>query len=400
MKHYSLLVALAMASSFVGANSAQAGAEVGSWYVAPKLIYVDPDRIQRYVTTPTQSYKVGDAFGASLSVGKVLNQNWDAEVGYVYSRHSAGSVKPATSFKTWEGVLDRVFMRDKAVNPFVGFGINSTTYSLTTVGATSQAVPHREWGYLVKTGALVDVSAIPVINKIPVINTKGAMQLVAEIGWRADGGLKGCDICVTGTARYLENTFYGLGLHYNFGKRTVAKAAPVVAAVPAAAPVAPAPAPVPAPAPAKPATPPPPPPPVDTDRDGVVDPADRCPATPAGDKVDAVGCSLTMVLEVQFDTAKATIKPESNSKLDQFVQFLKDVPSAKGVLEGHTDNVGSKAANQALSERRAQAVKAYVVSKGIDAARFETKGYGDTKPVADNNTAEGRAANRRVQFTH
>ena len=72
----------------------------------------------------------------------------------------------------------------------------------------------------------------------------------------------------------------------------------------------------------------------------------------------------------------------------------------KGVLEGHTDNTGKKAANQTLSQQRAESVKAYVVSKGIDAARLETKGYGDGNPVADNATAEGRTANRRVQFTH
>jgi OOP family OmpA-OmpF porin len=138
---------------------------------------------------------------------------------------------------------------------------------------------------------------------------------------------------------------------------------------------------------------------LDNDKDRVVNRLDKCPTTPAGDKVDAVGCSLSMALEVQFDTGKATIKPESNGKLDEFVQFLKDVPSANGELEGHTDNVGKKASNQSLSQRRAEAVKAYVVGKGIDAARLTAKGYGDTKPVADNKTVDGRAANRRVVFT-
>jgi len=181
------------------------------------------------------------------------------------------------------------------------------------------------------------------------------------------------------------------------------------------------------PAPA--AAPPPPPPPADSDGDGVVDPADRCPNTPAGarvdasgceldgdrdgvidrldrcpntpagDKVDAVGCGLTIALQVNFDNNSATIKPESYGELDNLVEFLKAVPSARGTLEGHTDSVGSDAYNRNLSQRRADSVKAYVTGKGIDAARIEARGFGEAQPVADNATAEGRAQNRRVQFT-
>ena len=387
MKYRALLGTMTVVASLAGANSAQAGADVGSWYGAPKAVYADPDRLQRVITAGT-AYKVGDAVGASFGVGKVLNQNWDAELNYVYSVHGAGSSTAATSYKSWEGVVNRVYMRDKKVNPFVGFGINSTTYSLTTVDSPEQANTNRNWGYLVKTGVIAD------IKKMPYLNENGALQLVAEIGWRADGGLKGTDKLQLGTIRFFENTFFGLGLHYNFGKHAESQPAPVAVA----APVVQAPPPPPAPAPE--VKPVPPPPPADTDGDGVVDPSDRCANTPAGDKVDADGCSLTMVLDVQFDTGKAIIKSESNAHLDEFVQFLKSVPSIKGVLEGHTDNVGDKLVNQKLSERRAEAVKAYVVSKEIDAARLVTKGYGDFKPVADNATAEGRAANRRVQFTH
>ncbi len=404
MKHYSLMVALAMGSALLSANCAQAGAEVGSWYVAPKVLYVDPDRVAR--DSATTNYKVGDAFGGSLAIGKVLSKDWDTELGYVYSSHRAGP-NEKIKLKGVELVLNRVFMRDRAVNPFIGVGLNSMSYLLPQKGANS----HRDVGYLVKAGALTNLTK------------SGALQLSTEIGWRTDGGLKGCDLCGTGQTRYLEDTFYGLGLHYNFGAHSKPKAAPVVAA--AAPVVAAAPAPMAAPPP----PPPPPPAPADSDHDGVVDSADRCPGTvagaavdangceldsdkdgvvnrldkcpttPAGDKVDAVGCSLSMTLQVQFDTGKATIKPESNGKLDEFVQFLKDVPSAKGELEGHTDNVGKKASNQSLSQRRAEAVKAYVVGKGVDAARLTAKGYGDTKPVADNKTVDGRAANRRVVFT-
>ncbi len=422
MKHYSLMVALAMGSALIGANSAQAGAEVGSWYVAPKAVFVNPDKDYTFYTgsTTANPYKTDSAFGGSLAVGKVLSQNWDVELGYVYSSHkvsnAAGAELDKLKLRGLELVVNRVFMRDSFINPFIGAGINSMNYraqSVSDAGVPQATRNQRDGlGYLVKAGALVDVTS------------DGALQISAEVGQRSDGYFSSCDLCVRNELRHQEDLFAGLGIHYNFGFGGHAKAAPAVAAAPVAAP-----APAPMAAPVAPPPPPPPPAPADSDHDGVVDSADRCPGTvagaavdatgceldndkdrvvnrldkcpttPAGDKVDAVGCSLSMALEVQFDTGKATIKPESNGKLDEFVQFLKDVPSANGELEGHTDNVGKKASNQSLSQRRAEAVKAYVVGKGVDAARLTAKGYGDTKPVADNKTVDGRAANRRVVFT-
>ncbi|MEP7314405.1 MAG: OmpA family protein, partial [Pseudomonadota bacterium] len=125
---------------------------------------------------------------------------------------------------------------------------------------------------------------------------------------------------------------------------------------------------------------------------------DRCPNTPAGDKVDAQGCSLRARLKVFFDTNKTILKPESNEDLDVLIAFMKDAPLVTGVMEGHTDSVGSDAANQSLSQRRADAVKAYMVSKGIASSRVQTKGYGESQPEADNATVDGRAQNRRVIF--
>lgn len=125
--------------------------------------------------------------------------------------------------------------------------------------------------------------------------------------------------------------------------------------------------------------------------------ADRCPNTPAGDKVDAVGCSLTIRLEVYFDTNSDKIKPESYPDLDRVVTFMNDtVPSAQGVVEGHTDSVGNDDYNLKLSQRRADAVRKYLVDKGVAGSRLTAKGLGETQPVADNGTAEGRAQNRRV----
>ena len=216
MNYRALLATMVMGVSLIGANSAQAGAEVGSWYIAPKAVYVDPDRLQRVINTGV-AYKVGDALGASFSIGKVLNQNWDGELNYVYSVHGAGTDTAATSYKSWEAVFNRVYMRDKRVNSFIGFGINSSTFSLTTSDSIIQGVNHRDWGYLVKTGAKMDVGYLNDNKNLSSVSSKGALQLVAEIGWRVDGGLKGCDLCSTGT-RYFENTFFGLGMSYNFGK--------------------------------------------------------------------------------------------------------------------------------------------------------------------------------------
>ena len=102
---------------------------------------------------------------------------------------------------------------------------------------------------------------------------------------------------------------------------------------------------------------------------------------------------------INFDTGKATIKPDSKTLLDEVGKLLNDNKDLKLSIEGHTDNVGNKDANQKLSEARAKAVKDFLVANyKIDAARLTTKGFGDTKPIADNGTDEGKAKNRRVEL--
>jgi OmpA-OmpF porin, OOP family len=112
----------------------------------------------------------------------------------------------------------------------------------------------------------------------------------------------------------------------------------------------------------------------------------------------AVSSKVTYAADAFFDFDKSVIKPEGKAKLDDLVGKIKAINLEVIIAVGHTDSVGSDAYNQQLSLRRSQAVKAYLVSKGIDNTRIYTEGKGEKQPVADNKTKEGRAKNRRVEI--
>ena len=174
---------------------------------------------------------------------------------------------------------------------------------------------------------------------------------------------------------------------------------------------------------------------LDSDGDGVVDGLDKCPGTPPGRKVNAEGCELDsdgdglvdgvdkcptvyakttdgcpppppppaepkkLILEgVNFNNDEATLLPEAMATLDQAAATLKEWGNTKVEVAGHTDSVASDAYNMDLSQRRANAVRDYLISKGIDAGRLTAKGYGESNPIADNETEKGRYMNRRVEL--
>ena len=112
----------------------------------------------------------------------------------------------------------------------------------------------------------------------------------------------------------------------------------------------------------------------------------------------AVASKVTFAADAFFDFDKAVLKPEGKAKLDDLASKVQGINLEVIVAVGHTDSVGSDAYNQKLSERRAQAVKAYLESKGIDKSRVYTEGKGEAQPVADNKTKAGRAQNRRVEI--
>jgi OOP family OmpA-OmpF porin len=136
----------------------------------------------------------------------------------------------------------------------------------------------------------------------------------------------------------------------------------------------------------------------DTDGDGVMDDKDVCPETPAGTAVDASGCPVKpLVLEgVKFETNKAVLLPGSAATLDKVAAGLAAHPEVKIEISGYTDNVGDPKYNVQLSQSRADAVKAYLVSKGIAADRLVAKGYGQADPLVPNTTAANKQENRRV----
>jgi len=111
----------------------------------------------------------------------------------------------------------------------------------------------------------------------------------------------------------------------------------------------------------------------------------------------AVGSKIAL-RNIFFDTGKSTLRPTSNAELDRLVKLLKDVPSLKIEISGHTDNTGSATINAKLSQDRAQAVVNYVKTKGVDTGRLTAKGYGSSQPIATNGTSTGRQQNRRTEF--
>ncbi len=192
---------------------------------------------------------------------------------------------------------------------------------------------------------------------------KEVLQQIANIG--GCGFYSGHEGLLTsaGMAEFVENEFLAEK------PKKVAKAAPAAVVVPAVN--------------------------KDTDNDGVLNEDDKCPNTPDGASVNAAGC-WAFSNAALFDFDKSEIKTASYPMLGEAVTILERNPSMNVTLQGHTDNIGSAEYNMGLSLRRADAIKAYLVKKGIAEDRLETEGFGSTKPLSPNSSESGRSLNRRV----
>ncbi|MEC9406404.1 MAG: OmpA family protein [Pseudomonadota bacterium] len=141
---------------------------------------------------------------------------------------------------------------------------------------------------------------------------------------------------------------------------------------------------------------------LDLDGDGVLNKDDLCPNTLPGLEVDKTGCPIRnqeLILDgVHFEFNKATLRPDARTILDRVAKSLRDQVDVKAEIAGHTDSIGSAAYNQKLSQERAASVRSYLVSKGVSAENLISNGYGETQPIATNDTEDGRARNRRVEL--
>lgn len=264
-----------------------------------------------------------------------------------------------------------------------------TLYGLGGFGlAYSDALPGRDW-------------VAPVVNAGAGVETGplfGRLRLRGEFRYSYEDNR---DEYTTPTqydrANYAESRVF-VGLSYALTATPAPAAAPAVAVVPAP-PIEPEPAPVVPPAPEpvpEPAVP------GDADGDGIPDDLDRCANSAPGKPVDAEGCTILKVLTlkgVNFEVNADQLTFESYAVLDEAFDALSvEFPDARIEVAGHTDSTGEESYNQDLSRRRAETVRRYLVDKGIPATRLTATGHGETMPLADNATRQGRAQNRRVEL--
>ena len=316
--------------------------EVGQWFVAPFVGYTWTDS-DRHLSDDVH-------YGAAL--GKHLTDKWSMQIEG-YTSDFSGDPDSSADATISGGSLDlmRVFMRDGRISPYLlgGIGMQNSNY----VGSKGDENVTASLG----AGLMWDLYRND--------NGSRTVQLRPEIRARYD----------LQQSNHLVDTLAQIGIAFGWGP-------------PRPEPVVEEPA-------------PPPPPPAkcaDTDNDGVCDEADKCPGTAAGVKVDSVGCPMEQTLKLLFDFDSAELRPESITELERVVKFMGDVPFAKAMIEGHTDSKGSDVYNQKLSDRRAKAVFDYLTSRGVDPSRLSSVGKGESAPIADNATDEGRQQNRRVML--
>jgi outer membrane protein W/outer membrane protein OmpA-like peptidoglycan-associated protein len=365
-------IALAcVASTALGATVAHADDWTDKWIVRGGFSTVDP-KGRNLQLTPTTDLTVDKKTSFTFDVTYLLTERWGVELLAAYPfehdidlrtngrRTAFGSVKHLPPTLSLQYHLNP----NGKFRPYVGVGVNYTLFSSEEPDGLS-----LDDSFGMAIGGGIDY----MIGRHALLNFS-----IKHIDIDADAKLNGADI---GTVA-IDPMVYGINFGWRFGH---ANAMPVAAVAPVVA--APAPAPPP---------PPPPPAPKDSDGDGVTDDKDACPDTPRGTRVGPMGCPCDLTVQLQFKFNSAELTDDDKKILTESAENLRRLNWISGVAEGHTDSTGPEAFNQQLSERRAQSVIDFLGSQGIGAARIRAVGFGESKPIADNATREGRAENRRV----
>jgi outer membrane protein len=374
-----MVVASLAAAPFAAMADSAPGEQKGDWLVRAGFSQVNPKSENLDVPSLSTFVVVDSDVSFTFDVTYMFHNNFGVELLAAWPFTHGIDLKPYSGGVARVGHTDHIPPTlslvwrprgyEKDFQPYVGVGVNYTMFSSEeTSGALSGA--DLELDDSVGPAAVIGADWFTGEDKKWFVNGN-----VRWINIESDAKLNGGNL---GTVE-IDPMVYTLNIGRRFG--------------------APKPPPAPEPVAAPPPPPPPPPaPPADSDGDGVVDSADKCPGTPAGTKVDKVGCPLEQTLKLLFDFDSAELRPESINELERLVKFMGDVPFATAMVEGHTDSKGSDAYNMKLSDRRAKSVFDYLTSRGVDPARLSSAGKGESAPIADNASEEGRQENRRVML--
>jgi outer membrane protein len=351
-----------------------ARADDGTWEIRLRAVYLDPANHSDPIAPlgiPENAIHIDSKWLPDLDFEHFYTPHWSTELVLSYPRSqtvtiersalggptSIGSFKPLPPIAT----IKYNFLPDATFRPYAGLGLNVTFFTkvdlnIPTLGRLD--LEHTSIGPAAQVGFDYRIAEHWYVN--------------ADVKWamiRTDVKFQGAKI----TEARIDPFVFGVGFGYRFGG---GKAAPPPPPAPVSPPAPPSPSPAPQPE-AAPAAPPPP-----------VTP----PPPPAAE---------TVLKGVNFETASAKLKPESTAILDNLVTTIKRCQCSKVLIRGYTDSVGKPEYNKKLSERRALAVKDYLIEHAVSADILAAEGYGEENPVASNSTAQGRAENRRVtvQFT-
>jgi OOP family OmpA-OmpF porin len=383
-----VVATLAAAPLAVLADSAP-GEQKGDWIVRAGISQVNPKEENLQIPSLSTFVVVDSDVSFTFDVTYMFHNHFGVELLAAWPFTHGIDLKPYAGGVTRVGQTDhlpptlslvwRPAAYDSWVQPYVGVGVNYTMFSGEETRGSLPSGSDISLDDSIGPAAVIGADFFPGEEKKWFVNAN-----VRWINIESDAEIFVAGVGTVKDTVEIDPMVYTFNIGRRFGAPKPPPAEPVAAPPP----------------------PPPPPPPAkcsDMDNDGVCDTADKCPNTPAGAKVDKVGCPLEQTLKLLFDFDSAELRPESIEELERLVKFMGDVPFATALIEGHTDSKGTEEYNLKLSDRRAKAVFDYLTSRGVDPARLSSVGYGESKPIAPNeidgkDNPEGRQLNRRVML--